>query len=62
MTIMVGRKLGYRQAGMLFAAVAENFHLIHEHEAERSNWEWWGILKPQNLSPVTHLLHHGHTS
>lgn len=46
MTIVVERKHGNRQAGMVFGTVAENFHLIHKHEAERANWEWCGFLKP----------------
>lgn len=46
MIIVVGRKHGNRQAGMVFGAVAESFHLIHKHEAERANWEWCGFLKP----------------
>lgn len=41
-------------------AVAESLH--HLHMAERANWEWSGLLKPQSMPMVTDLLQYGHVS
>lgn len=62
MTIVVERKHDNRQAGMVFGTVAESFHLIHKHEAERAKWEWCGFLKHWILPPVMHHLYQVHTS
>lgn len=34
----------------------------HKHETEGVIREWFGCVKLQRPSPVTHLLHQGHTS
>jgi hypothetical protein len=44
-----------KQDGMHDAGeVAESYLLIHRQQAE-SYWVWYGLLKPQSPSPVTHF-------
>jgi hypothetical protein len=43
-------------------ALSENLHFIYKQQAESESWAWCGLLKPQSLLPVTHLLQQGHTS
>ena len=53
MTIIAG---SIKQAGMVLEQQLKTYILRHNQEAERANWEWYGLLKPQSLLPVTYLL------
>lgn len=43
-------------------AAAESSHPDLQHQAERANWEWQGLLKLQCMPPVTNLFQEGHAS
>lgn len=63
-----GGKYGSREAGMVLDQYMRTYVLRRDQEEKRRNGgegERLQIalaLKPQNSSPVAHLLHHGHTS
>lgn len=44
------------------AGTAKSSHLNLHTGDERARWEWYIVLKSQNLPLVKHLLQQGHTS
>lgn len=58
---MPSQQAAWQPAGKDTAeAIAENLHLTHKSEAERTRLNQGVFLKPQ--SPLTHLPQRGHSS
>lgn len=51
--VMVRNMAGQAGSQPAFGAVAESLHLLHKTETDRA---WLGLLKPESLPPLIHLL------
>ena len=50
------REHGSRQADMVLKQWLEAHIFLYKQKAERTNWEWYRILRPQTLPQLSHLL------